>query len=98
MSFTAPERETVITFNDEDEFAHVYTAQRPIITKLKKNPSAKLIEEGTFEGSVWAKFELPKALISFRTQRVTRELTEEQRAELRARAASMRELKKGKAA
>ena len=39
MSLTAPERETIITLNDEDGHALIYTAQRPIITKLK-NPSA----------------------------------------------------------
>jgi hypothetical protein len=61
MSLTAPERETVITFNDEDDTALIYTAQRPTITKLRKNPSAKLIEEGTFDGSAWARFEIPKS-------------------------------------
>jgi hypothetical protein len=31
-------------FNDEDDVAYIYTAQRPIITKLKKSPAAVLIE------------------------------------------------------
>lgn len=38
MSLTAVERETAITLNDEDDTAHVWTAQRTIITKLKKEP------------------------------------------------------------
>jgi hypothetical protein len=52
------------------EAAYIYTAQRPIITKLKKNPAATLVEEGTFEGTVWARFELPASLVSFRSTRV----------------------------
>jgi hypothetical protein len=52
MSLTAPERETIITLNDEDETAEIWTAQRPWITKLKKNPSAVLLEEGKHDGSV----------------------------------------------
>jgi len=81
MSLTAVERETVVTFNDADEAAHVYTTQRPIITKLKANPAARLIEEGVFDGTAWARFELPKALISFRSKQVVLALTEEERAE-----------------
>jgi hypothetical protein len=82
VSLTAPERETIITLNDEDDLARVYTAQRPWITKLKKNPAATLIEEGNFEGSAWAEFEVPKALLSIRSKRVKRDLTQEQRAAL----------------
>jgi hypothetical protein len=72
VSLTAPERETVITMTDADGVAEIYTAQRPIITKLKKNPAATLLEEGKFEGPAWARFELPKALISFRSGQVKR--------------------------
>jgi hypothetical protein len=72
VSLTPLERETVITMSDGDDTAHVYTAQRPVITKLKKNPAARLLEEGTHDGSKWARFELPKALISFRSVRVKR--------------------------
>jgi hypothetical protein len=91
VSLTATERETIVTLNDEDETAHVYTAQRSWITKLKRNPAATLLEEGTHDGSAWARFELPKGLVSFRSTRVKRELTEEQREELRERMAKARE-------
>lgn len=80
MSLTAPERETVVTMSDEDGVACVYTAQRRILTKLKKNPAATLIEEGVFEGSAWGRFEIPAGLISFRSTRVKREMTPEQKA------------------
>jgi hypothetical protein len=77
MALSAPERETVIVFNDADEVASVYTAQRRIITQLKKNPSATLVEEGVFERSPWARFELPKTFVSFRSK--TRVLSEDER-------------------
>jgi hypothetical protein len=33
---TAPERETIILFSDEDNSCIVYTCSRPIMTKLDK--------------------------------------------------------------
>lgn len=85
MALTAFERETVIVFNDAEDAASVYTAQRRIITQLKKNPAAILIDEGSFEGSAWARFELPKKFISFRTK--TRAFCEAERSR---RAAQLR--------
>lgn len=80
MSQTAPERETVITFSDEDDTATVHTHQRRIITKLKNNPAAELIEGISFDGTAGAVCELPADLISFRSARRTgRKLTEAQR-------------------
>ena len=65
MSLTAPERETVITFSDEDDTATIHTHQRRIITKLKNNPAAELIEDISFDGTAGAVFELPVWAISF---------------------------------
>lgn len=84
MALTRDERETIVNMNDGEDIAYVYTAQRRIITRLKKNPSATLVEEGTFEGSVWARFTMPARLVSFRAGV---RLTEEQR---QARAANLR--------
>jgi hypothetical protein len=85
MSLTEYERETIINMNDGEEVAHVYTAQRKLITRLKNNPAAVLTGEGTHEGSAWARFTIPAELVSFRSVRVRRELTEEQRRECAAR-------------
>jgi hypothetical protein len=79
MSLTDVERETIVSMNDGDSVAYVYTAQRRMITKLKNNPAAVLVEEGTHDGSVWARFTIPAELVSFRSVRVRRELTDEQR-------------------
>ena len=57
MSLTAPERETVIVFSDADDTATVHTHQRRIITKLKNNPAAKLVEDISFDGTAGAVFE-----------------------------------------
>jgi hypothetical protein len=66
MSLTGPERETVITFSDEDDAATAYTHQRRIITKLRNNPAAELVEDISFDGTTGAVFEMPADLISFR--------------------------------
>ena len=82
MSLTAPERETVITFSDEDDTAKIHTHQRRIITKLKNNPAAELIEDISCDGTAGAVFELPADLISFRSKtRQGRELSTAERAE-----------------
>jgi hypothetical protein len=50
MSLTAPERETVITFSDEDDTATAHTHQRRIITKLRNNPAATELEDISLTG------------------------------------------------
>jgi hypothetical protein len=89
MALSALERETVIVFNDAEDCASVYTAQRRIITQLKKNPAATLNEEGSFEGSAWATFELPKKFISFRSK--TRTFCEPERSRRAAQLKRTRE-------
>jgi hypothetical protein len=82
MSLTAPERETVITLSDADDTATVHTHQRRIITKLKNNPAAELIQDISFDGTPGAVFELPADRISFRGPRRNREATPAQLANL----------------
>jgi hypothetical protein len=87
VALTRQERETVISFNSSGMFAHIYTSRRTDITRLKRNPAARLLEEGSFEGSPWAVFEIDRRLVSFRSGRATRALSEEER---RARSERMR--------
>lgn len=75
-SLTAPERETVIAFSDEDDIATIHTHQRRIITKLLNNPAATKVEDLTFDGTAGAVFEISASLISFRSGR--RKLSPEQ--------------------
>jgi hypothetical protein len=90
-SLSPDERETIITMNDEDDSADIWTAQRPIITKLKKNPAATLTKEGRHGSTAWARFTLPASLISFRSTHVKRELSDEQKAEMTARLRAVRD-------
>jgi hypothetical protein len=76
LSLTAPERETVIAFNDADDTATIHTHQRRIITKLRHNPAATEIEDLSYDGAAGAFFEIPADLISFRSGR--RKLSSEQ--------------------
>jgi hypothetical protein len=78
-SLTAAERETVVNWSDADDEMTVWTAQRPIITKLKRNPAATLVEEGHHGTTAWALFRLPTNLLTFRTPRKGRAMTDEQR-------------------
>lgn len=64
---TPEERETVLTMNDADQTAEIFTHQRSMITKLSKNPSATLLEEGYFGKNKWARYELPVNLVSLRS-------------------------------
>lgn len=69
VGFTAYERETIVNMNDEDGLALIWTAQRRLITRLKKNPAARLLEDGTYGRTAWARFEIPKEFVSFRSAR-----------------------------
>lgn len=88
MSLTAIERETSILWDDLDDNAIITTYSRPLITLLRKNPGATLLEEGNFEGSAWAMFHLPKKLVSFRQPR---KLSEAAKARMASNAQKARE-------
>ena len=88
MGLTAFERETVVSFNDAEEMALVVTQQRRVITALKNNPAAVLLAEGVFETSRWARFAIPKRLVSFRTR--NRVFSEAERARRAAQLATAR--------
>jgi hypothetical protein len=64
-SLTAPERETVVNGCDADDFITVWTAQRPIITRLRKLTCAEVLDEGFYGTTVWAKFKLPAEALRF---------------------------------
>jgi hypothetical protein len=50
MALTAAERETIISWSDEDQRIHINTGQRRVITSLRKNPS---FEETSFDEKNW---------------------------------------------
>lgn len=92
-SLAAAERETVVNWSDADEEMSVWTAQRKVITKLKRNPAATLVDEGHFGSTAWALFTLPVGLLTFRTPRAGRKLSPEQRSQNAERLRSARQAK-----
>ena len=79
LSYTAEERECVINFDDSSDEAYVYTASRPIMTKLDKlckaNPEVyKLIKEDENSKTYII---INKNLISFRSPKTISEETRE---------------------
>ena len=83
MNLTRYERETVITFNEADDFANVYTYNRPLIRKLKK--LAQILPTVTVETQTeeLGVYQIPKKLVGVR---IPRQLSEENRRELADRA------------
>jgi hypothetical protein len=72
------ERETVITFNEADSSASVWTASETVYRRLKK-----LGYVPTRDDERSAVFEIPKAVVRVLKPRVKRELTERQREALK---------------
>ena len=100
MSIPTYEQETVIRYGRGEDFVTVHTTDSTTMTKLDRlaeNPDSdwSLSETWTQDGEVVEKmYKAPKALISFRTSRVTRQLTEEQRQAAAERLKSARSLHK----
>lgn len=69
-NFTAPERETLIQLDDDSELARIWTAQRPVITKLRKHPGFTEVASGSYGSSPWAEFTAPADRFTFSLKRV----------------------------
>lgn len=85
-SFPVAEQETHIHWMRTDSYAEVYTTDKTTMTKLdrlcEESPeNYKLQEVGTLKGVAVSKtYRISdKKLVSFRSRKITRELTEEQR-------------------
>lgn len=90
------ERETVINFGRLDKTASVYTSDERLMTKLdkfvKQDTGWKFLKQETCQGDTVSKtYECPVELISFRSKKVARELTEEQKAKAAERFRQYRE-------
>jgi hypothetical protein len=86
LRLSAEERETIILFDDSSKECTVYTCSKPIMTKLDKlcisNPDSWSLKDKDAESKTYL---TEKSLICFRSEKVTRELTEEQRANVAKR-------------
>ena len=86
------EQETVINFTWLDDYMTIYTTEQRMMTKLDKlciEGEYELIEEHKLKGRVVGKtYKADKTLLSLRSKK--RNLSEEQREEVRKRFAEMR--------
>ena len=96
MGIGTDEQETVVQFNRNGKTATIYTSDSTVMTKLDK-----LVGNGYYsvqrevkneDGLVVAKFYLllDKSLVSFRSSKTTRVLTDEQRKAMGERLKSLR--------
>ena len=91
MALTAPERETTVLSTDGDDVVVIESAQRRYLTRLRKNPSFTEVATGTYEGTEWARFTIPaRDWNPASGAKRRRNLTDEQRGELRDRLAKAR--------
>lgn len=60
MSLNGDERETSITMSDGDDKVRIWTAQRPVITALRKKDQVKEISNGFIGTTEWASFTIDK--------------------------------------
>lgn len=95
MGVPLEEQETVIQFNRTDSHATIYTSDSTMMTKLDKMCEAapenyKLDREETIDGAVIGKFYTlaDKTRVSFRSKKMERNLSEEERRKLSERAKS----------
>ena len=80
FSLSAEERETIIRFDDGSKECDIYTCSRPIMTKLDKLCKEKPHNYKLINDDGYSKESITnKGFISFRSGRVNRELTDEQR-------------------
>jgi hypothetical protein len=62
MALTNEEKETIIRWDKSGDTVTIYTHEVALINKLKRS-GAKLLNEGKFQGTPWAKFEVTRRWI-----------------------------------
>lgn len=95
MGLAVNEQETTITYARDGTTATVWTSDTTVMTKLdkmaKESSDWKLIKEEKINGDIVAKrYEVAKELISYRTKKVNRTMTDEQRRQAAERLALSR--------
>ena len=87
MPIPLEEQETIVTGTNAQDTLEIYSSIRRHITAMRKHPTFTEVESGFEDASEWARFRIPLADWNPATGgRRRREMTEEQRAELSARA------------
>lgn len=58
-SLTKSERETIVSVTDGSTDAHVWTAQRAVITRLRRDAAFREVASGRHGSTEWAEFKVP---------------------------------------
>lgn len=74
-SLTAPERETIIRWDDESEVVSIWTAQRTLVTRLGKDARFTRVAGGLYGSTPWAEYTIPVDRFTFGAKRVLSEAT-----------------------
>ena len=83
MGLTLEEMETSILFDRASDIMSIYSADPLVMRKLDATPGYKLIKEDRQDGQrIAATYEAPKKLLTLRSARAKRTLSDEQRAAL----------------
>lgn len=91
MGLSRLEQEVVIRYNAEEDFMEIYTAYPPLMRKLDEQPAYTKIREDKYEGEVVSMtFKADKKLITLRSKRQSREMTDEERQKVAERFAKAR--------
>lgn len=61
MSLTAYERETTINMSDGDDLVRIWTAQRPVINRIRKDSRYTVVESGNEDGTEWLSATIPSS-------------------------------------
>ena len=86
------EQETTVNFRREDNYLTIYTSDSTTMTKLRKLMKAEQSEWTLLKETDWSmEVKAPKNLLSFRTKKTTRNMSDEEKQRLAER---MREAKK----
>lgn len=91
------EQETIIQFSRDEDFATIWTSDTTVMTKLDKHSDTyDLIDVGKHSnGSILSKtYKCDKKLVSFRSKRTRREMTDEQKEVLRERMSTIQRKRK----
>jgi hypothetical protein len=86
LSLEPGERETIVNACDADGLVRIWTAQRTVITRLRKDPAFTEIDSGHQEGTEWARFTIPADEWTPAGVKRKRNLSPDQRAQAAARA------------
>ena len=88
------EQETIIQFSRDEDFATIWTSDTTVMTKLDKHYD--LIDVGKHSnGTILSKtYKCDKKLVSFRSKRTRREMTDEQKEVLRKRMSTIQRKRK----